>query len=191
MKHRDAVALLEKAIPRQPGPWADIGSGDGTFTRALAELVGPGSRIYAVDRDASALASLTRQKMGAGVEVIPVTADFTKPIDLPGLADRLLDGILLANALHFVSDAATVLERLASRVQPAGRVVIVEYDNRPASRWVPHPIPSAAWPALARRAGLTKAVIAGSRRSAYGGALYIGVAERVVPSSPRPEAMIR
>jgi 16S rRNA C967 or C1407 C5-methylase (RsmB/RsmF family) len=82
---------------------------------ALAELVGQGSRIYAVDRDASALASLARQNVRAGVEVIPVTADFTGPFELPGFEGKLLDGILLANALHFVSEQVDVLRRLVSR----------------------------------------------------------------------------
>jgi SAM-dependent methyltransferase len=184
LKHRDAVALLEGAVPHRPGIWADLGSGDGTFTRALAELLGSGSRIYAVDRDASALASLARQKVG--VEVIPVTADFTGPFELPGLEGKLLDGILLANALHFVSDPGPVLGGLASRVRPGGRVVLVEYDNRAASRWVPFPVPSAQWAALAEMTGLTAPVIIASRRSAFGGVLYVGVAERAAPSSPRP-----
>jgi ubiquinone/menaquinone biosynthesis C-methylase UbiE len=178
MKHRDAVALLEGAVPRRPGTWVDLGSGDGTFTWAIAELVGPGSRVYAVDRDASALASLTHQKVRAGVEVVPVTADFTGPFELPGFEGQLLDGILLANALHFVSEQVQVLGRLASRVRLGGRVIVVEYDNRPASRWVPNPIPSAQWPVLAGRAGLTAPIVAGSQRSAFGGVLYVGVAER-------------
>jgi ubiquinone/menaquinone biosynthesis C-methylase UbiE len=176
VKHRDAVALLEGAVPRRPGTWADLGSGDGTFTRALAELVGQGSRIYAVDRDASALASVARQKVAAGVDVVPVTADFTGPFELPGFEGQLLDGILLANALHFVSEQVQVLGRLASRVMPGGWVIVVEYDNRAASRWVPYPISSVRWPALAREAGLTAPVVTGSRRSAFGGALYVGVA---------------
>jgi SAM-dependent methyltransferase len=178
MKHRDAVALLEGAVPRRPGIWADLGSGDGTFTRALAELLGPGTRIYAVDRDGSALAALARQKVGAGVEVIPVTADFTGPFDMPRFAGKLLDGILLANALHFVPDPAPVLGRLASRLWPGGRVVVVEYDNRAASRWVPYPVHSVQWPTLAGLAGLTAPAITGSRRSAFGGELYVGVAGR-------------
>jgi hypothetical protein len=77
----------------------------------------------AVDRDRPALASLTRQKVEAGVEVIPVIGDFTGPFDLPGLEKQLLDGVLLGNALHFVSDPGEVLGRLASAQWPvlAGR----------------------------------------------------------------------
>jgi predicted RNA methylase len=55
---RDAVALIRDAIPQRGGTWADLGAGEGTFTRALVELLGSDSRIYAVDRDASAVAAI-------------------------------------------------------------------------------------------------------------------------------------
>jgi len=60
MDTRDAVALLAGAVPREAGTWADLGAGTGTFTRALVELLGATARIYAVDRDASAVATLAR-----------------------------------------------------------------------------------------------------------------------------------
>jgi len=60
----DAVALIREAVPRAAGTWADLGAGDGTFTRALARLLGLNSRIYAVDRDAQALAALERWALG-------------------------------------------------------------------------------------------------------------------------------
>ncbi|MGH8696107.1 MAG: class I SAM-dependent methyltransferase, partial [Burkholderiales bacterium] len=97
--------------------WADIGAGEGTFTRALVELLEPHSRIYAVDRDSRAVAGLQRIGERRAVNVIPVTADFTRPFELPGL-DQGLDGILLANALHFVRNPDVVLARLAARVRP-------------------------------------------------------------------------
>jgi len=58
MKIDDAQALIAGAVPRRAGVWADLGAGDGTFTQALARLLEPGSRIYAVDRDRAALAAL-------------------------------------------------------------------------------------------------------------------------------------
>ncbi len=56
MDHRDAVNMLRNA-PLAIGAqrWADLGCGTGTFTRALADLLPPGSSIAAMDRDASAL----------------------------------------------------------------------------------------------------------------------------------------
>jgi SAM-dependent methyltransferase len=180
---REAVALLGGAVLKGAGVWADFGAGDGTFTRALGQLLGPGARIYAVDRDARALAAIEHRAMPKGVRVIPVTADFTEPFDLSGLAPSGLDGMLFANALHFVPDPGVVVARLVARLRPGGRVVIVEYDGRPANRWVPHPIPVGRLPALAAAAGLSAPVITATRPSAFGGVLYVAVAEPL-PGSP-------
>ena len=185
MNTRDAVRLIAGAVPRGTGTWADIGAGDGTFTRALVERVGPRGRIYAVDRDARAVETLERWATKDAPNVIPVVADFSDPLDLPGLADRMLDGMLLANVLHFVRDADAVLARLAARLRPGGRVVLVEYDRRRASRWVPHPIPAARLPALAASAGLSTPVITATRPSAYGGILYVAAADRLAEERAR------
>jgi len=180
MNSLEAVALISGAVPRRPGTWADLGAGDATFTRALVKLLGPDSRVYAVDRDAGAVAKLERWATLQAPNVIPVIADFTRPLDLPDLAPSGLDGLLLANALHFVSDAEAVLGRLAGWVRPGGRVVVVEYDRRAANRWVPYPIPPARLSALAAAAGLSAPVVTGARPSAFDGALYVAAVERPI-----------
>ena len=85
MNTAEAVDLIRGAIPPRTGTWADMGAGDGTFTRALVELLGPESRIFAVDHDARATAALERWAKKNRAQVIPVIADFTGPLDLPGL----------------------------------------------------------------------------------------------------------
>jgi trans-aconitate methyltransferase len=175
---RDAVELIQAAISPGVQTWADLGAGEGTFTRELAELLNPGSRIYAVDRDVRAVSALERWAGRATSELIPVRADFSKPFTLPGLATARLDGLLLANALHFASDASEVLSRLAAWLAPHGRVVLVEYDRRPASRWVPHPVPFERFEVMAQGAGLMPPRLVGTRPSAYGGALYAAFAIR-------------
>ena len=179
MDTREASALIAGAIHKRGGVWADVGAGEGTFTSALAELLGSDSTIYAVDRDASAVAALEHWAPRAKAKVMPVAADFTRPFDLPGLDGRLLDGMLLANALHFVRDADVVLARLAAMVKPGGRVVFVEYDRRAASRWVPYPIPATRLRALAASAGLSTPTVTATRPSDYGGEIYVAVAERL------------
>jgi ubiquinone/menaquinone biosynthesis C-methylase UbiE len=176
MNTREAVALIEAAVPRDSSTWADIGAGDGTFTRALVELLGPEARIYAIDRDARGLASLRRWAAREKANVISVEADFTEPLELP----EPLDGLLVANALHFVHNADVVLAQLTSLVRPGGRVVVIEYDRRAASRWVPYPISSNVLPKLAAAAGLSAPTITATRPSAYGGILYVAAAERLV-----------
>ena len=170
MDQREAEDLIAGAVGEVGGVWADFGAGAGTFTRALRALLPRESRIYAVDNDPAAVRAL--QELGSGV--IPVRTDFSRTFDVP----EPLDGMLLANALHFVRDKEGVLRRLVNLLRPGGRVVIVEYDRRAASRWVPYPINPAAWPKLAQSAGLENPRITARRPSMYAGELYSGVAER-------------
>jgi len=184
MDINDAIELIRDAVGGTAGVWADLGAGTGTFTRALMELLGAGSTVYAVDDNASAVGALRElaETGSSNSRVIAVKADFTRPFELPGLLSgrAQFDGILLANALHFVRDAERALASLVEAVRPGGRVVVVEYDRREASRWVPYPIPASRWPLLAESAGLAEPAITATRASSYSGILYTGVATRVV-----------
>lgn len=183
MDTRDAVELIRGAIPRRPGTWADVGAGEGTFTRALVELLGPEARVYALDRDPRAIEALERWAKVEAANVIPLVADFTAPFELPGLGDAALDGMLLANALHYTSEAARVLGRLSARLRPGGRFVLVEYDRSKGNPWVPYPIPISQLPELFESAGFSTPVVTASRLSAFGGKLYVAAAERPVPTA--------
>src|SRR5215831_2080536 len=136
----EALRLIAAAVPAGPGTWADLGAGDGTFTRALLARLGNGARIYAVDRDARALRTIERGMAGSGAQVTVVRADLEKPVALPGAATASLDGFLLANTLHFIRDGAGALARLAGWLKPGGIAVVIEYDRRSPNRWVPCPI---------------------------------------------------
>jgi len=180
MEIHDAIELLREAVGDGTvgGVWADLGAGTGTFTRALAALLGPGSTIYAVDDDATAVRALRALPSMPTTHVIAVKGDFTQPLVLPDIGDAALDGILLANALHFVRDAGAVLGRVVERVRPGGRIIVVEYDRREASRWVPYPISPSRWLDLANGAGLGTASITATRPSEYQGMLYVGAATK-------------
>jgi SAM-dependent methyltransferase len=173
-----AAALIRSALRRTDDTWADLGAGGGTFTRALASLLGHAGRVIAVERDASAVAALRALARGADggadAAITVVQADFTRPLDLPAL-----DGVLLANALHFVPDAdqPRVVAAVARHLRPGGRLAIVEYEGRRPSRWVPFPVSFARFVELARGAGLGDATRIGERRSAFGGTMYAAAAE--------------
>src|SRR5512143_1563664 len=154
MDVNDAVALIRDAVGNGTGLWADLGAGSGTFTRALARLLDAESTIYAVDDDVKAVAALRGLAATSPTRIIPVRADFTRLLELPGLGSEPLDGMLLANSLHFVPNGERVLMQLARRVRIGGRVIVVEYDRRAPSRWVPYPIQASHWPQLATFAGL-------------------------------------
>ena len=178
MDHRAHVALLRPAV-EPGGRWADFGAGEGAFTLALADLLGPAGRIVAVDRDGEALRAnehVVRARF-PGTELTTVTADFTGTLP-PGLAD--LDGIVLANSLHYVprDRQATVVRGLAGHIRPGGRFVVVEYDTDRGNPWVPHPFAYPSWKRLAAAAGLVDTRRIGRVPSRFLGAIYSAESRR-------------
>ena len=176
MDHADHVRLLREAVA-PGGTWADIGAGPGAFTLALADLLGPGGRIVAVDRDNGALRE-NAAAVGArfpGVALESVRGDLTCPLVLPPL-----DGIVAANSLHFVPrDRQTAVVRaLAAHLRPGGTFVVVEYDADRGNPWVPHPFSYPSWVRLAGAAGLTDTRRIGQVPSRFLGAIYSAVGHR-------------
>jgi SAM-dependent methyltransferase len=154
MHHDDHVYLLRGGIPAPGGVWADLGSGWGAFTLALADLIGPTGQIHSVDKDPSALRE-QQQALRARFPDVPVRttiADFTRRLDLPPL-----DGVVLANALHFVAnrrgEREEVVQLIKSYLRPGGRLILVEYNADEGNQWVPYPLSYATWEKVARRCG--------------------------------------
>lgn len=174
MRHDQAVELIRAGVDPGPGTWAELGAGSGTFTRALAELLGPEARIVAVDRKPAAVRALRSLRAPGGAAVEARRADFTGELKL----DRL-DGVLMANALHFVEDQEEALGRIVSCLGPGGRLLLVEYDRRRENPWVPHPVPPDRFRELAAAAGLTEPREVGRRSSAYHREMYAAVAGKI------------
>jgi len=132
MTLNEARSLIDTAVPLLPRPgeaqhWADLGCGSGLFTKALGSLLPAGSIVYGVD---------TNPTLPRSSSIIPIKADFEKDnLPLSGL-----DGILMANSLHYVSNKLAFLKQLRKHFAPGGRLIIVEYDTDRANAWVPYPI---------------------------------------------------
>ncbi len=153
MNHADHVRLLHDGILEPGGIWADLGSGSGAFTLALADLLGPSGEIYSVDRDSSALREQERRMrmQFPDRQVHYLTADFTRPLALPPL-----DGVIMANSLHFIKhgDKERVLEQIIGYLEPSGRLLLVEYNADRGNLWVPYPLSFPVWNGLATQVGL-------------------------------------
>lgn len=136
MNHTDHVNLLRPANLSQ-GIYADFGAGSGAFTLALRELVGANSTIYAVDKDRASLNELEsnyRARFQTTRNLILLTNDFSRPLSL-----HPLDGIVMANSLHFFKDKGKILKHVLTFLKPDAPLLIVEYNVDSGNMWVPYP----------------------------------------------------
>jgi ubiquinone/menaquinone biosynthesis C-methylase UbiE len=136
MDHSVAFELLRKGIIKTaPAHWADLGAGTGVFTTALAQLLaGEHDIIYAIDQDEHAL-----DKISTTVEAVKIMR-----LPLNFVVDELplkdLDGVLMANSLHFVEDKIALLAKIKRILKPDASLLIVEYDTLTPNKWIPYPI---------------------------------------------------
>lgn len=174
MDLRDAIALIaHKDITASPESiWADLGCGSGLFTYALANLLEKGSTIYAWDKGNPHLSALANPHH---IDIKPGRLDFLEEeIPVSGL-----DGILMANSLHYVREKPLFIDKISAHLRENGSFLIVEYETTKANSWVPYPVPFQALKALFHKAGFTSAVKLNERPSLYGsGHMYAALFNR-------------
>jgi ubiquinone/menaquinone biosynthesis C-methylase UbiE len=174
MIHEDHVHLLQPADLNPGGTWADLGAGSGAFTLALRELIGMDASIHAVDKDRTPLSELEeayRSRFSDTKNLHIVAADYSRSLDLP-----LLDGILMANSLHFFKDKKKILRHVQSFLQPNGILLLVEYNVDSGNPWVPHPLSFESFNALAPGAGFSKPRLLAKHPSSFLREFYSAIA---------------
>ncbi len=178
MLHAELVGLLRDGVDAKGGRWADLGAGEGAFTLALADLLGPGAHITAVDRDAGSLQGLAAEmgKRFPTSRLDVLATDFTRPMSL-----NKLDGIVMANSLHFVRDKRPVLAQVKSMLRPGGSLIVVEYGSDRGNPWVPHPFSYERWEQMAAAAGFERTRLLGTVPSRYLGSMYSAVTFAPLP----------
>jgi hypothetical protein len=80
---------------------------------------------------------------------------------------RDVDGILMANSLHYVADQPAFLRACEPCMRSRHYFLIVEYDTDAASHWVPYPVPQTRLTTLFNGAGGRSIKILRSRPSLY------------------------
>ena len=176
MDHTDHVNLLRPANLTPGGTWADFGAGAGAFTLALRELVGPHANIYAVDKDQRALRDLEkahRERFTTSQNIHTVRADFSGLLSLPPL-----DGIVMANSLHYFKDKEKTLRHVRSFLKMNGILLLVEYNVDSGNLWVPHPLSFETYRQLAPSAGFSEPQLLGTAPSRFLKEFYSAAAHR-------------
>jgi SAM-dependent methyltransferase len=157
--YRRPLATALERLGVGPG-WrcADVGAGAGDVSVALAEVVGPAGRIFAVDSDPRARDEVAAAAAAAARAQVVAVTQAGEDLLLPELVDLAFCRFLL---MH-VHEPAVVLARMGRATRPGGFVVAQEpvttagrVDGTPMSMpGARHPDVGALLPALARDAGL-------------------------------------
>jgi cyclopropane fatty-acyl-phospholipid synthase-like methyltransferase len=107
----------------------DLGAGSGLFTRPLAERVGDGGIVYAVDIDAELLKHIERAaQAGKHANIRPILGAEDDP-KLP----EPVDLIVIIDTLHHIANRASYLKGLKKHLKSDGRIAILDFSkNWPA-----------------------------------------------------------
>ncbi|MEP7107061.1 MAG: methyltransferase domain-containing protein [Ferruginibacter sp.] len=164
MTVNEACALIITDRIRQDAGisrWADLGCGEGLFTVALSRMLTEGSIIYGIDKKSLIKSRVT----GNGVKIIARKLDFVND----DLVLQNLDGILLANSIHYVKDKLGFIGKMKLCLKPLAHFLIVEYDIEvPVAVWVPYPLSFLSMTRLFKSAGFNQIKKLGERSSVYG-----------------------
>jgi ubiquinone/menaquinone biosynthesis C-methylase UbiE len=182
LNHDDYVALLRPARLAAGGVWADLGAGAGAFTMALRELIGPEAAIYAVDADAPRLDDLKEayeSRFGQSGNLHLMPADLSKRPATPPL-----DGVLMANSLHFFENKEPVLRAVRTLLKPDGLLLLVEYNVDQGNMWVPYPLSFDSLRQLAPRAGYAEPALLATHPSDFLREFYSAAARKEATASP-------
>jgi arsenite methyltransferase len=110
---------------------ADVGAGGGYFSFRLADAVGPGGRLFAVDVDEDMTDHLDeRVEADGAANVTVVRGRFDDPL----LPDGEIDLVFTSNTYHHIQDRVAYFARLRQDLAPGGRVAILELNDH---SWFP------------------------------------------------------
>jgi ubiquinone/menaquinone biosynthesis C-methylase UbiE len=123
VKRREIVSALEL---KGGMAVADIGAGTGLFTRLIADQVGPGGKVYAVDISKDFLAHIAKETRRAGQAQV-VTIQGSQ--DSTNLPPRSVDLAFLCDVYHHLESPQKVLASIHEALRPGGALVIVEFDR--------------------------------------------------------------
>ena len=124
-EREEEPAKLLASLGVEPGQTVcDLGCGNGFYSLALAEHVGPKGKILAVDIQREMLQMLKERAKARG---IPNIKTIRGKVNDPRLPAGELDLVLLVDVYHEFSHPEEMLAKMRESLRPEGRVALVEF----------------------------------------------------------------
>jgi ubiquinone/menaquinone biosynthesis C-methylase UbiE len=124
-EREERTDLLLPELKLAPGMVvADIGAGTGYFSRRIAERLGPGGTVYAVDVQPEMIRMLTALARRPGLETIRPVLGAVDDVKLPPAS---VDLAIMVDVYHELEFPHEVVASILKALKPGGRLVFVEY----------------------------------------------------------------
>lgn len=113
---------------------ADIGAGDGSFTFAAAEKLGPTSRVYATEIDQEKLKTLRAEVEKRKLQNVLIIESATDDTKLP---TNCCDDIFLRRVYHHLTQPVEFDKNLLRSLKPGAHLAIIDFA--PTDKYSPVP----------------------------------------------------
>ena len=124
----DEIARLASLMQWKPGTIvADIGAGDGRYTFAAVQHVGPTGKVFATEIDAQKLADLRAEVKKRNLQNVVVEESKEADTNLP---PACCDAIFLRRVYHHLTKPADFDAALVRSIKPGGRLAIIDFAPR-------------------------------------------------------------
>lgn len=136
---REIYTLREKILSAtsvRPGlRVADIGAGSGLFTLPLAERVGPGGTVYAVDIVKGFLDHIAQRARARGLTNVQTVLCTERSAELP---PRSVDLVFICDTYHHFEYPAETMASVRRALRPGGELVLIDFKRLEgqSSEWI-------------------------------------------------------
>ena len=105
---------------------ADVGAGTGLFMQPLADAVGSGGKVYAVDISHGFIQHLDERAMRAGLHQVQTVLCSDKSCELP---ERSVDLAFICDTYHHFEYPLNYMDSLYRAIRPGGTLVVVDFER--------------------------------------------------------------
>lgn len=125
----DEVAKLAAVMGWKPGSVvADIGAGDGRYSFAAAQIVGPAGKIFATELDKEKLAKLRDNVKARKLSNVEVLESAAAQTNLPA---GCCDAIFLRRVYHHITKPLEFDASILQSLKPGGKLAIIDFPPHP------------------------------------------------------------